>query len=125
MKARLFFVVIIALSIISCNKKNENIETNIQGNYTGIFERNGHKAHVELTFDNGTWSGKSEIEKFPALCHGTYSISGNEIIFENACVWTAEFDWTLILSGAWNYRLHRNSLILTKANGDKYSLTKQ
>ena len=45
--------------------------------------------------------------------------------FENACVWTADFDWTLILWGDWTYTFNGNLLIMTKSNGDKYTLTKQ
>ncbi|MEP4780703.1 MAG: hypothetical protein ABJZ18_07005, partial [Algibacter sp.] len=89
------------------------------------FVRGGNNSNVELTFNNGNWTGESEIVKFPALCNGTYSNSGNVITFENACPWTAEFDWTLILGGEWDYSLNGNSLILTKTNGDKYTLTKQ
>jgi hypothetical protein len=125
MRARILFLSVIILLIIGCNKDDENIETNIDGIYTGIFERGGNNSNVELIFNNGTWIGKSETVKFPALCNGGYSISGNVITFENACAWTAEFDWTLILGDEWNYSLNGNLLILTKTNGDKYTLTKQ
>ena len=125
MGTRIVLYMIVVLSIISCNKDDENIDTNIQGNYNGIFERNGNSSNVELTFNNGNWAGESDIVKFPALCSGTYAISGNKIAFENSCFWTAEFDWSLILSDDWNYNLNENSLILTKTNGDKYTLTKQ
>lgn len=112
--------------IISCNNNDdENPQTEINGEYVGIFERGENNSIVELTFNNGNWSGESEIIKFPALCNGTYTNSGNTITFENACPWTAEFDWTLILGGEWNYSLNENLLILTKTNGDKYTLTKQ
>ncbi len=121
------FLILVGLLfiILSCNTDDENSQPEINGEYVGVFERDGNNSNVELTFNNGNWTGESEIVKFPALCNGTYSSSGNVITFENACFWTAEFDWTLILSGEWNYRLNGNSLILTKTNGDKYTLTKQ
>lgn len=125
MKTKIFFLLTLVITIFGCKKDDENIETSIDGNYIGIFDRRGNTSNVELTFNNGTWTGESETVKFPALCNGTYSGSGNVITFENACAWTAEFDWTLILGGDWNYTLNGNSLILTKANGDKYTLTKQ
>ena len=125
MKTNFFFFLTLAIVITGCNKDDESIETNLDGNYIGVFERAGNTSNVELTFNNDTWTGESETEKFPTLCNGNYSTSGNEITFENACVWTSEFDWTLILSGNWNYNLFGNSLVLTKANGDKYTLTKQ
>jgi hypothetical protein len=125
MKAKFLFLAIIILSIFGCNKEDENIEKSIDGNYFGIFERSGNTTNVALTFNNGIWTGESETMKFPALCNGTYSSSGNVMTFENACAWTAEFDWTLILGGDWSYTLNGNLLIMTKANGDKYTLTKQ
>jgi hypothetical protein len=78
-----------------------------------------------LVSNNGTFNGQSVVAKFPALCNGTYLIAGYTITFEDKCVWTAEFDWTLVLSGAWNYNLNGNILTLVKSNGDKYTLTQQ
>lgn len=91
----------------------------------GIFVRNQQAAKVELSFDNGTYQGYSERYKFPALCRGTYTVSGSKITFANDCPWTAEFDWTLILSGEWDFKLTGNILILTSSGGDKYTLTRQ
>ena len=125
MKAKFLFLSLIILSTFGCNKEDDNIETSIDGNYIGIFERSGNTSNVELTFNNGIWTGESETVKFPALCNGTYSDSGNVMTFENSCTWTAEFDWTLILGGDWSYTFNGNLLIMTKSNGDKYTLTKQ
>ena len=112
--------------MMRCNKNDdENAQSEISDAYIGIFERNGNTSNVELNFMNGIYSGESEIEKFPAICNGNYSVSNNTIEFENACVWTAEFDWTLILGENWNYTKENNILIMTKSNGDKYTLTKQ
>ena len=112
--------------IMRCNKNDdENSQSEINGEYIGFFERNGNTSNIELNFTNGIYSGQSETEKFPAICNGNYSISNNSIEFENVCVWTAEFDWTLILDENWNYTIENNILIMTKSNGDKYTLTKQ
>jgi hypothetical protein len=123
------FGLILVLGIIlimSCNQNDdENPQPEINGEYIGIFERNGNTSNVELNFTNGIYSGESETEKFSAICNGNYSISNYSIEFENVCPWTAEFDWTLILSENWNYTFENNTLIMTKSNGDKYTLTKQ
>ncbi len=112
--------------ITSCNKNDdENYQTEVNGEYIGVFERNGNTSNVELNFTNGRYSGESEVEKFPAICNGDYSMSNNSIEFKNDCVWTAEFDWGLILEGPWKYTIEDNILILTKSNGDKYTLNKQ
>lgn len=125
MKTKIFLLFILAITIFGCEKNDDTTETNVDGNYIGFFERAGNTSDVELSINNGTWTGESETEKFPALCNGNYTISGNVITFGNTCPWTAEFDWTLILSDEWNYNLNGNTLVLTKANGDKYTLTKQ
>jgi hypothetical protein len=48
--------------------------------------------------------------KYPALCRGTYAIIGDAIIFENECAWTAEFDWSLILSGKYVLKVKGNTI---------------
>ena len=126
MKTKIFFFLTLLIITISCNKSEEvTISPNTNGNYTGIFERNGNSSNVQLNLINGSFNGQSAIQKFPALCNGTYLISGNTITFDSNCAWTADFDWTLILNGQWNYNMNGNLLILTKSNGDKYTLTQQ
>lgn len=122
---RLMFLIVFGIFIIvSCNNNDEDYESEIIGKYIGVFERNGKTSTVELNFTNGNYSGESETEKFPAICNGNYSISSSIIEFESVCVWTANFDWTLILGEKWNYTTQNNILIMTKSNGDKYTLTK-
>ena len=125
MKSKILLLIGIMFMTLACNNDDENPQSEINGEYVGIFERNGNTSNVELNINNGIYSGESDIVKFPAICNGNYSVSSNLIMFQNECIWTAEFDWTLILSDEWNYDLNGNTLILTKSNGDKYTLTKQ
>jgi len=69
--------------------------------------------------------GEGDVEKFPAICKGSFSISDDIISFENDCIWTATLDWTLILSGDWSFTLNNNLLIMTHTNGDQYILTQE
>jgi len=124
MKARILILIGILITAFACNN-DDDIPSNIDGKYIGIFERNGNTSNVELNFNRGTFSGESETIKFPAICNGNYSISDSSIEFENLCPWTAEFDWSLIISGSWDYSLEDNTLTMTKSNGDKYILSKQ
>lgn len=127
MKIRVLSLVLISNIIFftSCTENDNASQAEINGEYTGIFERNGQTTTVELNFTDETYSGESESEKFPAICNGNYSISDNLIEFENTCVWTVDFDWTLILSDEWNYIIENNVLTITKSNGDKYTLTEK
>lgn len=100
---------------LSCSEDN-SLESNFQqGTFTGTFQRvqafgDGEIAHITLIFDGNEWSGSSDITKYPALCRGTYSIKGSTITFANECPWTAEFDWSLILSGDYELTKTGNKL---------------
>jgi len=124
MKFGLFLLTIVIISL-GCSRKNKNIDrNNIEGQYVGTFERNGNASNVNLNLSNNEFSGNSNVDRFPAICSGEYTISNDTIIFENACVWDADFDWSLILYGNWHYTYENNTLTMTK-NADKYILTKQ
>ncbi|MEL6535971.1 MAG: hypothetical protein AAFQ98_11190 [Bacteroidota bacterium] len=125
MKLKVMSAITFLLVATACNESNLNNLSVPDGEYSGVFERNGTRVNVELSFDNGVYSGASETEKFPAICDGEYSVANQQIQFSNECIWTTEFDWTLILDGSWEYTLEGNSLVMTKENGDSYTLTKQ
>ncbi len=124
MKSKIITLILASITILACNNDDDNTEI-LDGEYSGIFERNGMISNVELSFDEGIFVGESEMIKYPAICHGGYTTTNNIIEFQNECVWTAEFDWTLILNDEWNYTLNGNTLTLIKLNGDKYELSKQ
>ena len=125
MRQKICILFIFLIGLTSCNKKLENPKEVINGKYIGTFERKGNKSNVELNLTDKTFVGKGESPKFPGICEGTYATSGNTITFINTCNWTAEFDWSLILSGDWAFSLNNNTLILNKVNGDNYTLTRQ
>lgn len=128
MKNKMYALTMMLLVIIGCSKNQAPAPIILQvtnGNYIGIFERNGAVSNVQLNLSNGAFNGQSTTDKFPALCDGTYATTGNTITFENKCIWTAEFDWTLILNNTWTFTTNGPILTLTKANGDKYVLTQQ
>src|SRR5688572_19087412 len=97
-------LLVLLLSILinaSCKKASNSLIPN--GTYKGTFQRQtstgGQISNVTINFSANTWTGESEIAKYPALCNGTYSANGNDSIsFGNNCPWTAEFDWSLILA---------------------------
>ncbi|MBS4070777.1 MAG: hypothetical protein KGZ90_05585 [Algoriphagus sp.] len=127
---------IIALLFSSCNEEDGQLENRFEeGTYRGTFIRNwpsgqSNTATITMTFEDNKWSGSSNIPKFPALCRGTYSITGNKITFQNECPWTAEFDWSLILSGEFTLEKSGKELEFSNYNRsatftDHYKLIKE
>ena len=116
------------LSTSGCKKSAPFPELN--GTYTGTFQREpgGKISQVSLIFSAGEWNGTSEFSKYPALCSGTYEVTNKDKIeFTNACFWTADFDWTLILSREFDLRVKGNTIEINKQNGnerDLYRLSK-
>jgi hypothetical protein len=132
---RYIFSVVFCLILfaVSCKKTNTDLIIR-EGTYVGTFQRltsnGGQISNVMITFSTNNWTGQSQFAKYPALCHGTYKASGSDnVTFENACPWTAEFDWTLILSGEYKLNVTGNSIEISRDyNGafkDIYKLTKQ
>ena len=67
-------------------------------------------------------------KKYPAICNGTYKVTGQEIEFTNDCAWTSEFDWSYILSGKFRFTVDSTQLEMTKySNGqtDYYKMILQ
>ncbi len=137
MKTLLPIICILVIIGIDC-ESDHNYPTNIpEGKYTGTFQRQlafggGDTAHVSITFSSNTWTGVSDKQHYPALCHGSYSIEKDKIIFTNECIFTADFDGTLILGGEFYFNLegkvlkfnHNYSGRSTDAYNDCYSLTR-
>jgi len=132
---RYFYFILfwLTLSFISCKKTNPNFIIP-NGAYSGTFQRltnaGGQISNVTITFSDNNWTGQSQFAKYPALCHGTYRGKGaDSLIFENACPWTAEFDWSLILSGSYKIVVSDKNLQINRSyNGvysDIYNLTRQ
>lgn len=124
MKAKILILLIVVISILGCNNDDDGGGT-IDGQYSGTFQRGGNSSNVELRLESANFSGESDTVKFPAICNGNYSISDRTIKFENQCPWTAEFDWSLILSDTWDFSFKNDILTLTNSIGDKYTLEKQ
>jgi hypothetical protein len=103
------------------------------GIYKGQFIRTSPYAkytpsNVTIEFTSDQFSGQSQVTDFPAICSGTFSIEGTEINFENECFFTADFDWTLILKGTYQFKVTGIQLEMTRVQSeitDKYILALQ
>jgi len=129
---------ILILLCFSCESPKTYPDKIPDGIYNGTFQRqlvtgDGEIANVSISFSSNNWSGQSDKPKYPALCNGTYKLEKQKIIFTNDCPWTAEFDWSLILGGEYDYVLEVTQLKITKYYqrqlftdfNDIYTLTKQ
>ena len=108
-------LIVASLLAVSCNKSTVATPSFVTGNYAGTFEREkgigkGPGAKVSLSFAVANFSGASDSTKYPAICNGHFSITADTINFQNQCVWTADFDWSLILNGKYSFKAFGDSL---------------
>lgn len=135
MRQVLVGIVAITLLLVACKKErsDENVEANeltIYGRFVGTFVRSGmDTAQVSLLFrENNTFEGSSNRSRYPAICGGTFEATGDVLAVNDTCSWTADFDWTLIFDGSYNFSLSGdNDLRIWRSNGsitDEYRLAK-
>lgn len=116
-------LVLSTLLLAGCRRNTaQDIMSNntLQGQYIGVFKRLNADydttAKVTLEFNKSKWNGSSDISKFPALSEGSYHFVFDAMLinFSNETPWTADFDWSLILDGIYQYKLTPDSLIIAK-----------
>jgi hypothetical protein len=124
-------VAILLILLSACNKETK---LQLEGTYKGSFQRElktggGLISQVTIQFTTNTWSGTSTINKYPALCNGSYKGSGDIISFDTPCAFTADFDQSLILRGDYTFSTSGNTIEIRRMyiSGDKdvYKLTRQ
>lgn len=129
---------IIFTAVLSCTDQDTATVTMIKpGTYKGQFIRFNSNmnspnynvfANVTLHFDGNQFSGTSEKTLYPAICKGRFSLTGQEIYFENLCAATLNFDWSLMLNGKYQVKMTGNTLSIRRQTGenlDSYSLVLQ
>ena len=122
----LSFTLLFLLLLQSCDKENESAPAEVlNGTYTGNFHRTGmDTVGISITFTDNKFTGYSARQKYPAICQGSWETSGSTITFTDSCNWTADFDWTLILNGNYNFSVQADNKIriwrLTGAIKDEY-----
>ena len=123
MKTLWIGLIALVIGISSCEKSKSSNEAIPDGTYFGTFQRtapgmNGEIANVSITLHSGTWLGESDMANYPALCRGTYEIEGNKIKLKNECAWTAQFDWSLILAGEYDFVFKEDNLTFSKVSAN-------
>lgn len=122
------------ICILSCGNSDDNFSTTLEGEYEGTFtvEYQNDQTFsnpVEVSFSGGEFSSSTGANRFPAGGNGAYNVENNTIQFTDENIWTADFDWNLILNGTYNYTINGNTLILSANKNDvgvyKYVLEKK
>jgi hypothetical protein len=90
--------------LVSC--QDDSIVLSQEGVYEGIFyqttpQQRNKSSQVTLELSGGKFAGLSSEDKYPAICTGTYTTKSKLIEFSNECVFTADFDWSLVLDGTY------------------------
>lgn len=127
-------ILLTLIALFSC-EKDESVNTVLlPGTYVGIFSRTSpyvlyKPSDVTLKFDGNTFHGSGSQAKYPGICNGTYTLTNQEIEFNNLCAWTAEFDWSFVLSGKFEISIKGKELTMTRNYGefvyDTYRLRRQ
>lgn len=130
------FLTIGIVVFISCSSNDNNTLVQVPyGNYTGTFTveyTNGNTFSKPVTvrfIEENVYSSTGNTDYYPAGGNGTFEINGSTILFNDIGVWTANFDWNLILNGEYDFSLNGNELIISANKNNvgfyKYELIKE
>lgn len=119
------------LMLVACDK-NDSPDPGtgeLSGTFMGTFSRTGmDTSGVTLEFNENSFQGQTIQPRYPAICRGSFVLHESTITFTDSCVWTADFDWTLILNGNYNISFTADETIrIWRTNGtvtDEYLLRK-
>jgi len=116
-------LIIVALISLSAGCSDKLSVNTFNGTYAGEFFyvepekrlENKVSAPAAVTFSGENFSSVGNENRLPAGGSGRFDVLKNNLVnFNDENIWTANFDWGLILSGKYNYELKGDSLILTR-----------
>jgi len=111
MKKLIYLTAMIAL-LFACKKDDTKT---FNGNYTGTFRTLVQGSMMMSDFDVSLQSKQFKVTKGYKKGSGTYQLSkSNELTFTDQNVWTADFNWNILLNGTYTTEVKGDSLILTK-----------
>jgi len=113
-------LLIAAFILVSAGCSDKLNLSALNGTYTGKFyyipPADSMKiADATVSFSDNTYSSQGNPDYIPAGGSGTVEIlEGDLLNFKDKNVWTANFDWGLILNGKYKYQVKGDSLILNR-----------
>lgn len=122
-------ITILSLALLlffsSCDSDNGGNENSakLEGVFSGVFTveyTNGETISnpVTVTFTNGQYTSSTGLNRFPAGGNGAFEFGNNTIEFSDENIWTADFDWNLILNGSYEYSLNEDQLHFSASKND-------
>lgn len=125
---KVLMIIALAASIFMRDCEGEPLDSKslplVNGVYEGTFillNQNGsYSGNTSLTITENRFSASGNANRLPAGGSGLYSLANDRqsISFNDENFWTADFDWSLILSGVFQYNFDGNNLIFTRTIGD-------
>lgn len=110
-RASLLLTILVPLS---CSDNVPTLEGTYAGTFTVHYEFMVQNGPVTMTLKGGRYSCSGNTGHIPAGGSGTYTVSSGVITFKDENIWTADFDWNLILNGPYQFTLNSGKLTLSK-----------
>ncbi|MFD0940726.1 hypothetical protein [Pedobacter boryungensis] len=110
---KLFFISLVAVTLLGC-EKDKNAK-DFKGTYIGTFRTKEDGKMVMTATELTLLNGNFEVIKGLKPGSGSFKLEDKRTVtFSDKNVWTADFDWNLILNGTYTYQALADSLILTR-----------
>jgi hypothetical protein len=122
------------LATFALSTKSQGQVVIADGLYKGKFkvvyaqDQQVYTGKTSLLILSPTFVSTGNKKRIPAGGSGTFTVSGNKIVFHEENMWTADFDWNLIMNGEFDFTYDgkRLCLIAERANGRyEYVLVKK
>ncbi|MCG2615407.1 hypothetical protein LZZ85_13995 [Terrimonas sp. NA20] len=125
-------LILFSISLLASCKKNDDAKSQqrllVTGLYKGTFSRSGlDTADISLSIVGNRFEGQGSHQNYPAICSGSFSENQSSITFQDSCAWPANFDWSLILNGRYEFSVDSKNVRIWRINGsstDEYVLSR-
>jgi hypothetical protein len=118
----LIFSLFLCISACKREKQAPSLGT-YSGTFTVTYSSNIHTGPVSIQLKSpDEYSSTGNPNYFPAGGSGHYTVKDNQILFEDRNIYTANFDWNLILNGSYHFSRDGKQLKIwaNKKNGGHY-----
>ncbi|QXU40033.1 hypothetical protein [Pedobacter sp. D749] len=119
MKAQICIFLFALILSLGC-KKPTTVDVLLDGNYTGVLVITNSVKSVPVTrpisvsLKDGKFNIVPSADLKPSGGKGTYTFKNGIGYFTDEDIWTADFDWNMILNGEYNIRSSGVDLTLRK-----------